>query len=139
MLPYENRERNFSHDEGRFQQYSVVQQYPEQDRRETIELNSISPYRSGQHTHDPNRLIPPLYAAQPQNVVSQSPKVAPLRRNKAHVPSACVNCKKAHLACDGKYPHANPCFRLSKEALFALFIPSYTCDQPLLQIVINVN
>ncbi|RIA81680.1 hypothetical protein C1645_545478 [Glomus cerebriforme] len=25
------------------------------------------------------------------------------RTNKTHVPSACVNCKRAHLACDGKF------------------------------------
>lgn len=29
------------------------------------------------------------------------------RRTKAHVPSACINCRKAHLACDGEEPF--PC------------------------------
>lgn len=32
-----------------------------------------------------------------------SPPQQPPRRAKAHVPSACVNCKNAHLACDGKF------------------------------------
>ena len=58
------------------------------------------------HMTDPARILP-LYTAQPHNSVPQTSSiVSPLvRRNKAHVASACVNCKKAHLACDGKFPH----------------------------------
>lgn len=36
------------------------------------------------------------------------------RRAKAHVPSACVNCKKKHLACETKRP-CNRCTQTGKE------------------------
>ena len=36
------------------------------------------------------------------------------RRAKAHVPSACVNCKKKHLACETKRP-CNRCMQTGKE------------------------
>ena len=36
------------------------------------------------------------------------------RRAKAHVPSACVNCKKKHLACETKRP-CNRCVQTGKE------------------------
>ena len=36
------------------------------------------------------------------------------RRAKAHVPSACVNCKKKHLACETKRP-CNRCIQNGKE------------------------
>lgn len=39
------------------------------------------------------------FAAQPSFLPPQLP-----RRTKSHVASACVNCKKAHLACDGMLP-----------------------------------
>lgn len=38
------------------------------------------------------------FAAQPSFLPPQLP-----RRTKSHVASACVNCKKAHLACDGTF------------------------------------
>ena len=106
MLPHENRQRNSSTDQERFQQYSASQQHPERDRKEIIEHNSVTSYRSGQPMTDPARILP-LYTAQPHNGVPQTSNVISplLRRNKAHVASACVNCKKAHLACDGKFPH----------------------------------
>ena len=106
MLPQDNRQRNSSTDQERFHQHSALQQPPERDRKEILEHNSVTTYRSGQPMTDPARLLP-LYTAQPHNAVPQtSTTISPLlRRNKAHVASACVNCKKAHLACDGKFPH----------------------------------
>lgn len=47
-----------------------------------------------------------------QNLTSGAPGVA--RRAKAHVPSACVNCKRKHLACETKRP-CNRCVQTGKE------------------------
>ena len=44
-----------------------------------------------------------------------SPGVA--RRAKAHVPSACVNCKRKHLACETRRP-CNRCLQAGKEVTF---------------------
>lgn len=43
----------------------------------------------------------------------------PMRRTKAHVASACVNCKKAHLSCDAKRP-CSRCVAAGKEVIFML-------------------
>ncbi len=43
------------------------------------------------------------------------------RRAKAHVPSACVNCKKKHLACETKRP-CNRCVQTGKEVSGLKFI-----------------
>jgi len=54
---------------------------------------------------DPNRLLPAYPSQSLNGLSSSSAMLSPLlRRNKAHVASACVNCKKAHLACDGMPP-----------------------------------
>ena len=45
-------------------------------------------------------------------LVAGPPGIA--RRAKAHVPSACVNCKKKHLACETKRP-CNRCVQTGKE------------------------
>lgn len=58
---------------------------------------NISPYGSTRHGGplvQPAAMIPPS-AARPTK---------PARRTKAHVASACVNCKKAHLSCDVQRP-----------------------------------
>ena len=47
-----------------------------------------------------------------QHLTAGAPGVA--RRAKAHVPSACVNCKKKHLACETKRP-CNRCIQTGKE------------------------
>lgn len=49
------------------------------------------------------------------SLVMSSPGVA--RRAKAHVPSACVNCKRKHLACETRRP-CNRCLRAGKEVSF---------------------
>lgn len=46
------------------------------------------------------------------NLAMDSPGVA--RRAKAHVPSACVNCKRKHLACETRRP-CNRCLQSGKE------------------------
>ena len=52
------------------------------------------------------------------NLSMGSPGVA--RRAKAHVPSACVNCKRKHLACETRRP-CNRCLQAGKEVwLFRL-------------------
>lgn len=40
------------------------------------------------------------------------------RTNKTHVPSACINCKKAHLACDGKCLLLVPLFVIAFASFF---------------------
>ena len=50
-----------------------------------------------------------------QQLVAGPPGIA--RRAKAHVPSACVNCKKKHLACETKRP-CNRCVQTGKEVRF---------------------
>ena len=106
MIPHETQLKKLTNDSDHFNQPSALQQHPEQERKEITEHNPVAIYHNGQHMSDPARLTP-LYSAQPHNLVPPSSTIiAPLlRRNKAHVASACVNCKKAHLACDGKYPH----------------------------------
>ena len=47
-----------------------------------------------------------------QQLIPGPPGIA--RRSKAHVPSACVNCKKKHLACETKRP-CNRCVQTGKE------------------------
>ena len=49
------------------------------------------------------------------HLVMGSPGVA--RRAKAHVPSACVNCKRKHLACETRRP-CNRCLQAGKEVNF---------------------
>src|SRR5271170_7089322 len=103
MLPHETREPRSPTEPQRYQQHpSALQQSPEQGLKEIMEHNSASTYRGEQHLNDPARLLP-LYTTQSHGAApQQSSIVSPLlRRNKAHVASAFVNCKKAHLACDG--------------------------------------
>ena len=107
MLPHETGQRKSSVDTQTHNQHSAPSTHSRTGHKKTVEHRSPSIYQVGQHPTDPVRLMP-LYSTQPHNAVSQPPSVVPplLRRNKAHVASACVNCKKAHLACDGNDPHA---------------------------------
>ena len=57
-------------------------------------------------------LSPPQDSPEAQNLAAGVPGVA--RRAKAHVPSACVNCKRKHLACETKRP-CNRCLQTGKE------------------------
>lgn len=47
-----------------------------------------------------------------QHLTAGAPGIA--RRAKAHVPSACVNCKRKHLACETRRP-CNRCVQTGKE------------------------
>ncbi|KAL8782311.1 MAG: hypothetical protein Q9213_005505 [Squamulea squamosa] len=58
-------------------------------------------------------LSPPQDSPGAQQLAAGVPGVA--RRAKAHVPSACVNCKRKHLACETKRP-CNRCLQTGKEA-----------------------
>jgi hypothetical protein len=102
MLPHEPREpRSPTEPQRQLHHPSALQQSPEQGLKDIMERNSASTYRGEQHMSDPARLLP-LYSTLSHVAVPQQPSTIPvLRRNKAHVASACVNCKKAHLACDG--------------------------------------
>src|SRR5271167_18021 len=53
MLPHENRQRNSSTGQERFHQHSALHQHPERGRKEIMEHNSVTTYRSGQSTTDP--------------------------------------------------------------------------------------
>jgi hypothetical protein len=106
MLPHEKRQQTSPPEPERLvYSHSAMQHPSERGATEILENHSVSTYRGGQHMTDPARLLP-IYAAQPHSTAPQpSAIVSPLlRRNKAHVASACVNCKKAHLACDGNIP-----------------------------------
>lgn len=57
------------------------------------------PHISGTHLHIASSSYPPAAAS------SAGPVAVPLsgrKPGKQHVPSACLNCKRAHLACDGE-------------------------------------
>lgn len=55
---------------------------------------------------------PPQDSPEAHQLSAGVPGVA--RRAKAHVPSACVNCKRKHLACETKRP-CNRCLQTGKE------------------------
>lgn len=57
-------------------------------------------------------LSPPQDSPEAHQLAAGVPGVA--RRAKAHVPSACVNCKRKHLACETKRP-CNRCLQTGKE------------------------
>ncbi len=57
-------------------------------------------------------LSPPQDSPEAHQLSAGVPGVA--RRAKAHVPSACVNCKRKHLACETKRP-CNRCLQTGKE------------------------
>jgi len=105
MLPQQGHEALSTTDpEAHAYSPSAQQRHHERFIKESNEHNSSSIARGLQHLQDPTRIVP-LYANPPPPIVQTTSIVSPLlRRNKAHVASACVNCKKAHLACDGKYP-----------------------------------
>ena len=68
---------------------------------------------SDTHTRDSNdELSSNAHGSPEAQLVAGAPGVA--RRAKAHVPSACVNCKKKHLACETKRP-CNRCIHTGKE------------------------
>ncbi|KAF2276269.1 uncharacterized protein EI97DRAFT_53904 [Westerdykella ornata] len=60
----------------------------------------------------PQGALPP--AIIPQQTIRQKPA----RRTKAHVASACVNCKRAHLSCDVQRP-CGRCVTSGKQASFS--------------------
>jgi hypothetical protein len=135
MLPHETREPRSPTEPRRHQHHpSALQQSPEQGLKDIMEHNPAPTYRGEQHMSDPARLLP-MYTTQSHVAVPhQSSLVSPLlRRNKAHVASACVNCKKAHLACDGT-TSPTPFLVLSIYEIVSNFLlhPSYhACNQPL--------
>ncbi|KAL8664943.1 MAG: hypothetical protein Q9202_002652 [Teloschistes flavicans] len=67
------------------------------------------PLREGSN----DSLSPPQDSPEAHQLAAGVPGVA--RRAKAHVPSACVNCKRKHLACETKRP-CNRCLQTGKEA-----------------------
>lgn len=90
----------------------TVQRYGEQ--QPTASRPSIEPTMQIAPQHIP--FLPPLtYGAiptapltqySPPGVASNPPQVSPrsTRKTKAHVASACINCKKKHLRCDSSRP-----------------------------------
>lgn len=125
MLPHEAREaRSPPEPQHHNHRPSAVKQSPEQGLKDVKEHNSAPTYRGEQHMGDPARLLP-LYSTQSHAAVPQQTSIISplLRRNKAHVASACVNCKKAHLACDGT---TSPHLVLS----FSGFLFQISCSTP---------
>lgn len=68
--------------------------------------------------------------AQPTAIIAPPPlrQTKPARRTKAHVASACVNCKKAHLSCDVQRP-CGRCVASGKQ-VSALLPESIDCRTP---------
>jgi hypothetical protein len=135
MLPLENRQQPPSPPDPEKHIYSLpaAQQHSQRDLTELLDLNPDTTPRGVQHVTDPNRLIS-HYSTQSHNGVVQATSISPLlRRNKAHVASACVNCKKAHLACDGTFSLPFLCFRLSSHfppSFFSFPIPYHLRSPP---------
>ena len=130
MLPHETPEQKSpAHNKSNIYQHSALQQSSERVSNGTAQHNSVSTYHNGQHITDPTRLMP-LYSTPSHTRTPQTSTIVPpplLRRNKAHVASACVNCKKAHLACDGNSP---PLFLFCQSMdPFPLILLYHACDQ----------
>jgi hypothetical protein len=124
MLPLEDRQQpSPPHPEKHVYSLPAPQQHPQQDLTGLLDLNSDTTPHGVQHVTDPNRLIS-HYSVQSHNGVVQATSISPLlRRNKAHVASACVNCKKAHLACDGTFSLPLLCSALLSHFPFPCFLP----------------
>jgi hypothetical protein len=102
MLPQQNRRPTPPADPA----YPPPAHEPHAERTpsEAIARHSSTSPGAIQFVNDPARILP-LHPNPSLKAPSASGTIAsPLRRNKAHVASACVNCKKAHLACDGNVP-----------------------------------
>ena len=72
---------------------------------ELSQTNNISPISTGENRISQSAQLaaaPPI-GRSPFMAPSTSIPSQPQRRTKSHVASACVNCKKAHLACDGEF------------------------------------
>ncbi len=83
------------------------------DKTRATEI-SVSPKKDViRHSGNSNEeLSTSLESSEAQQLIPGVPGVA--RRAKAHVPSACVNCKKKHLACETKRPCIR-CMQTGKE------------------------
>ena len=131
MLPHENRRsRSPTEPQRHYHRPSALQKSPEQELSDIMEHKSATTYRGQQLVNDPARLLP-LYSTQrPDAVPQQQSTISPLlRRNKAHVASACVNCKKAHLACDGTTSPPLSLFCLSMNCFKFSFPQLLSCLQ----------
>ncbi|CAG8472603.1 13462_t:CDS:2 [Ambispora leptoticha] len=74
-----------------------------------------SPYhKQHQKTIDASASVSSSTTSFDQNGISVVASAALKRTNKTHVPSACVNCKRAHLACDVSRP-CKRCVALGKQ------------------------
>ena len=62
----------------------------------------------------------PTFGTSPPGAAGRSLTQKPTRRTKAHVASACVNCKKKHLGCDPARP-CRRCVLSGKEVSFAIY------------------
>jgi hypothetical protein len=111
MLPHERRSDAVpTESENHVYSDSAPDRHSQKEFTETLAANSASTPRGAAAVPEPNRLLP-VYTSQSLNGLSSSSTILSplLRRNKAHVASACVNCKKAHLACDGTSLSLVPC------------------------------
>lgn len=63
----------------------------------------------------------PTFGTSPPGAAGRSLQQKPTRRTKAHVASACVNCKKKHLGCDPARP-CRRCVLSGKEVSFVIYV-----------------
>ncbi|KAI5785583.1 hypothetical protein DFH27DRAFT_528487 [Peziza echinospora] len=109
-----------------------LEQSPRHNHQQDVHEHRRQPYPGTEHQQQniasvaagESRLSQPVHNPVPSQIgrppfMPQAPSVLPLlppsqRKTKTHVASACVNCKKAHLACDVVRPCPR-CVGLSKQ------------------------
>lgn len=94
------------------------------DSRNSLQLNNDIPYLREDSIDELSSVNQDSPEA--QQLAAGPPGIA--RRAKAHVPSACVNCKRKHLACETKRP-CNRCVQTGKE------VSKSKIAKPILQIL----
>lgn len=137
MLPHDGRQRRSARDLGRYNSPSASRHHPRRESKEILESSTSAIYTGGQVANDPARLLPMYPTENHVTIPPPATIVSPmLRRNKAHVASACVNCKKAHLACEGIYSSPitsdSPARSINSRYRFCcLLFPPFSCLPPI--------
>lgn len=92
---------------------------------ETSNSMAIGQPSSGQgHHFQPQPILPWSSGSQEVNSrVEISPSGRANRKNKAHTPNACNNCKRAHLGCDSERP-CKRCTATGKQVSYHLTSPT---------------
>ena len=98
--------------------YLTASQSPEESSK-SLSSQRQQDYDVSMYGQGSASLGDPYDSPEASNLALGSPGVA--RRAKAHVPSACVNCKRKHLACETRRP-CNRCLQAGKEVRGSVLI-----------------